>query len=266
MVQVNASQHKRGRHTRGVTPDCPEILDASETTESSNESGFHADDESIILSPSVYKSMGKESDGEIMANIAKSRQLKVNISTSSDGKSGSINAAVASKALERYQSGLNMSSSRAKHRRLATTPSQFTPGAFKRNASTIRKANSPSPSSSTVFNPSTLRRTASSQMISTTPDHLLRGSNQVVTGSTSKGGDTVLLHFDAVRKALAKSRVRAERAEAKAELSSSKLKEVHSKMIELQRLVLNKDKDRNNDKMSGQTHWKLAAALSKLKG
>ena len=101
-------------------------------------------------------------------------------------------------------------------------------------------------------------------MISTTPDHLLRGSNQVVTNSTSKGGDTVLLHFDAVRKALAKSRVRAERAEAKAELSSSKLKEVHSKMIELQRLVLNKDKDRNNDKMSGQTHWKLAAALSKI--
>ena len=35
-------------------------------------------------------------------------------------------------------------------------------------------------------------------------------------------------------------------------------------MIELQRLVLNKDKDRNNDKMSGQTHWKLAAALSKI--
>ena len=101
-------------------------------------------------------------------------------------------------------------------------------------------------------------------MMSTTPDQLLHGSNEVVTNSTSKGGDTVLLHFDAVRKALAKSRVRAERAEAKAELSTSKLKEVHSKMIELQRLVLNKDKDRNNDKMSGQTHWKLAAALSKI--
>ena len=120
MVQVNASQHKRGRHTREVSRlIVQKSLMRVETTESNNESGFHADDESIILSPSVYKSMGKESDGEIMANIAKSRQLKVNISTSSDGNSGSSNAAVASKALEKYQSGLNISSSRAKHRRLS---------------------------------------------------------------------------------------------------------------------------------------------------
>ena len=141
MVQVNASQHKRGRHTREVSRlIVQKSLMRVETTESSNESGFHADDESIILSPSVYKSMGKETDGEIMANIAKSRQLKVNISTSSDGNSGSSNAAVASKALERYQSGLNISSSRAKHRRLATTPSQFTPGAFKRNTSSHQES------------------------------------------------------------------------------------------------------------------------------
>ena len=265
MVQVNASQHKRGRHTREVSRlIVQKSLMRVETVESSNESGFYAEDESIILSPSLYKSVGKESDGEMMANIGKSRQLKVNISTSSDGKSGSSKATVASKNLERYQSGLNAGSSRAKHRRLATTPSQFTPGAFMRNTGSLRKANSPSPSSSIIRNPSTLRRTASSHMMSTTPDQMLPSGNQIVAGSTSKGGDKVLLHFDAVRKALAKSRARAERAEAKAELSTSKLKEVHSKMIELQRLVLNKNKDRSNEKMSGQVHWKLAAALSKI--
>ena len=99
MVQVNASQHKRGRHTREVSRlIVQKSLMRVETTESSNESGFHADDESIILSPSLYKSTGKETRRNNGEHSKKSAAGC--ISTSSDGNSGSSNAAVASKAVE----------------------------------------------------------------------------------------------------------------------------------------------------------------------
>ena len=57
-----------------------------------------------------------------------------------------------------------------------------------------------------------------------------------IVGSSSKGAsdksnNSLLSHFDAVRKALAKNRTRAERAEATAELSTMKLKFIQNGRI-----------------------------------
>ena len=301
MVQINTSTHKRGRHTREVSRLIVQKslmrVESIDSINSGSRGGSFSsnNDHTLILSPSTYRkgSMDGMDDDGFFANLATisgnniNNGLKVNISTSSGGSND--NKAITKKEKMQQQKLLNETLSQPRHRRLATTPSQFTPGVFNR-ASNKRNNGSPSPSlaSSQVFKPSPLRRTASSQMISAkntpsksiTPDQLLYGKNsgmKGIVGSSSKGAsdksnNSLLSHFDAVRKALAKSRTRAERAEATAELSTMKLKEVHSKMVELQRLVLNQ---RNNNRkrdtdgddgntLSGNEHWKLKAALNKI--
>jgi hypothetical protein len=289
MIHVNTSQHKRGRHTREVSRlIVQKSLMRVESIDSANSGSRGGSlssngDLTLILSPSTHKKGNVDNDDGVFARLSSrngngTNELKVKISpTSSDFTNNNVNADSLGARKERMQQQklLYETLSKPRHRRLATTPSQFTPGAFNQSKKHSDRSPSPSLVSSQAFKPSPLRRTASSHMMSnksnTTPElinpeqSLYVSSGSKLNGSSSKGGErsnnSLLSHFDAVRKALAKSRSRAERAEATAELSTSKLKEVHTRMVELQRLLLNQN---NNDKLTEKQHWKLAAAMNKI--
>ena len=215
MPRPPPSAHKRGRNTREVSHM---IVQRSLKRVESLDMDALANGQTVILSPSTFATKPGTT------------------SPPSDWAAGSADSFDAARPI------------RTRHRRTTTTPAEFTPAMF-RTISNLRV--SPAPGSNSPFgrrssasvdfaSPRRRASTATDVLIEEAGDKPGEGdANRPRPSSRSSivvaEGGQLMSHFDAVRKALARSRARADAAEVKADTASQKLKEMHVRMVEMQR-------------------------------
>ena len=256
MLPPTKSAHKRGRHTREVSHM---IVQRSLRRVESCDSVTR---DSIILSPSTFSS-GRDTSADWERD---------------SNASGTPSGGTRKKMLK--AKGRSNSLFKPRHRRTSTAPAGFTPGSLKVKALGLG-ATSPTlgvepEDGDAVSIPLKRMHSASvnfngkgTVIAKESPangafDPFERGLSPIIGAVGSKRDDGIFSHFDAVRKALGKSRARADAAEAKAELANVKLKELHMRVVELQREAI-QGREARSPAMDSKDHWRLAAALAKVK-